>query len=173
MKEPFIKLYDDYFDDVYRYIYSKLGNKWDTDDAVSDTFRKALENYSKLRNPDYPKAWLLTIARNTVMDVYRRKKVREPGGDPEEAAHPQAVEELVLKSEELSCLKRSVLVLAEEDQEIIRLHYFAELKYREIGALLEKSEEAIKTRVFRAIKKLHILVKSCLEGGNPHGRARN
>lgn len=39
----FIHLYDQYYDDVYRYVYVKTGNKWDTEDIVSDIFRKAYE----------------------------------------------------------------------------------------------------------------------------------
>ncbi|MFJ8258224.1 hypothetical protein ACIQ4Z_13225 [Peribacillus asahii] len=43
MDDLFASMYDEYFDDVYRYVYVKTGNKWDTEDIVSDTFRKAEE----------------------------------------------------------------------------------------------------------------------------------
>ncbi len=52
----------------------KLGNKWDTDDIVSDIFRKAFERYASLQEQSSAKAWLITIARNTIIDFYRKKK---------------------------------------------------------------------------------------------------
>jgi hypothetical protein len=36
----FLKFYDQYFDDVYRFVYFKTGSRWDTDDLASDIFRK-------------------------------------------------------------------------------------------------------------------------------------
>ena len=38
MEEGFLNLYDQYFNDVYRYVYVKTGNKWDAEDIVSDIF---------------------------------------------------------------------------------------------------------------------------------------
>ena len=82
MKDGFIILYDKYFDDVYRYIYFKTGNKWEADDLVSETFKKAYEKYKYLKGE--PKPWIMSIARNTVIDFYRRKKNFAPINDNEQ-----------------------------------------------------------------------------------------
>lgn len=39
MGEDFLNIYDQYFNDVYRYVYVKTGNKWDAEDIVSEIFR--------------------------------------------------------------------------------------------------------------------------------------
>ncbi|MEK3937139.1 RNA polymerase sigma factor [Sporosarcina sp. FSL W7-1349] len=80
MHVKFIQLYDAYFDDVYRYVYVKTGNKWDAEDLVSDIFRKAFEKRSSLAKHPNQKAWLFMIARNTIIDFYRKKK-NVPIGD--------------------------------------------------------------------------------------------
>ncbi len=64
----------------------------------------------------------------------------------------------------MECLQKALSSLSEEDQELIQLRYFAELKYKEMTEIAGKSEETIKTRVYRLIKKLGVLVKQCLEG---------
>ena len=68
----FIKFYDQYYDKVYRYVYVKVGNGWDTDDIVSDIFRKAYEKYATVKRNHA--SWLFTIARNTIVDFYWQKK---------------------------------------------------------------------------------------------------
>jgi len=56
----FITFYDQYYKQLYRYVYFKVGNKWDTDDIVSDTFRKAYEKYTTVK--DNHASWLFSIA---------------------------------------------------------------------------------------------------------------
>jgi RNA polymerase sigma-70 factor, ECF subfamily len=169
MKEPFVELYDQCFDDVYRYVYYKVGNKWDTDDLVSDVFRKAYERYATLRESSNAKGWLITIAHNAVVDFYRRKKPSVSIDSVVEIKEPGAFEEQFELDDDLECVKKSLAFLSPEDQEIANLRYFADLKNREIGAVLGKSEEAIKARVFRLLKKMSVLVTKCLEGVNRHG----
>jgi RNA polymerase sigma-70 factor (ECF subfamily) len=154
---------------VYRFVYSKLGNKWDTDDVVSDVFRKAFEHYAALRSDSNPKAWLMTIARNTIYDLYRKRKDTLAGDELEAVAHPDSFMEQMELQDDLNCLKKAMAYLSEEDQELVRLKYFAELKYREVGDAVGKSEQTVKTRVFRLLKKLSLLVKSCLEGASSNG----
>ncbi|WP_274362204.1 RNA polymerase sigma factor [Paenibacillus thermotolerans] len=168
MKNSFLELYDQYFDDVYRYVYYKIGNKWDTDDIVSDVFRKAFEKQSSIRDNSNPKAWLVTIAHNAVVDFYRKRKVTvstEHIGDLEE---PGAFEEQFELDDDLECVQKSLAFLSPEDREVVNLRYFADMKNREIGEVLQKSEEAIKTRVFRLLKKMSVLVTKCLEGVKEH-----
>lgn len=162
-------MYDECFDDVYRYCYSKMGNKWDTDDVVSEIFRKAFEHYSSLKGHSNGKAWLMTIARNTVYDFYRRKKDTLGGDAVEWLVQPDLSAAQLEAKEDLECLNKALAYLPDEDREYIRLKYFAGLKYREIGELAGKSEETVKTRVFRLLKKVGVLVRNCMEGVMPNG----
>ena len=163
MKNDFLTLYDQFFDDVYRYIRFKTGNRWDTDDLVSEVFRKAFEKFSSLR--DNPKAWLMTIARNTIIDFYRKKRdvvVQET--ELERQPDTYSFEEELMKQDELKCLKKGLRNLTPEDLELINLKYFAGLTHKEIGELLGKTMDAVKMKSLRIIRQLGESVKRCLEG---------
>jgi RNA polymerase sigma-70 factor (ECF subfamily) len=162
LKNDFISLYDEAFDDVYRYIYFKTGNKWDTDDLVSEIFRKAYEKYNiSVKNK---RAWLFIIAKNTLTDYYRRKRDIISDEIIEKIAYHYNCDNLIIKSEELGCLKNSLQELDEEEIEIIFLRYFSDMKFKEIGILLGKSESAVKMKASRIINKLRELFNICMEG---------
>ncbi|KNZ69996.1 ECF subfamily RNA polymerase sigma-24 subunit [Thermincola ferriacetica] len=158
----FLSFYDLYFDDVYRYIYFKTGNQWDTDDLVSAVFLKAFEKFPSVTGSH--KAWLFTIARNTVIDHYRKKKDITVGEDMERYTYLYCFEEELEKQDEVNCLKKSLGALTKEELELINLRYFAELKYWEIGQLTGKTENAVKLKFMRVKEKLKALVKVCMEG---------
>lgn len=161
----FIQIYDEYFDDVYRYVYFKIGNKWDADDIVSEIFRKAYEKRSSFKEIENPKAWLLMIARNTVIDFYRKKKNILIGDEMEFYFNPLPFEDPFRESEEMECLKKSLNYLSKEDLEITNLRYFADLKFKEIADILDKTEQSLRVKSSRITKKLGLLVKKCLGEG--------
>ncbi|HEY9060746.1 MAG TPA: RNA polymerase sigma factor [Pseudobacteroides sp.] len=158
MKNNFIKLYDKCFDDIYRYVYFKTGSKWEAEDLVSETFRKAYENFHLLKGE--PKPWLMSIARNTVIDFYRRKKDIMPGSDElDNYAYNYPFDEVFERKEELSYLKESLNSLSKDELEIVNLRYFSDLKYKQIGEMLGKTESAIKMKVTRINQKLIEVIK--------------
>lgn len=156
-------IYDQYFDDVYRYVLLKVGNKWDTDDIVSDIFRKVFEKIHTTREIENVKAWLMIIARHTVIDHYRKRREVTLGDDVERYTYPVLFEDRLEKVDDLVCLKKSIQRLEKEELEIMNLHYFCEMKYKEIGDVLGKTESAIKMKSSRLIKKITIFVRQCLE----------
>lgn len=163
MKDNFIKIYDRYFDGVYRYIYFKTGSKWEADDLVSETFRKAYEKYNLLKGD--PKPWIMSIARNTVIDFYRRKKDVMPGNDEMDSlAYDYSIDEIFEKKEELNYLKESLKSLNKDELEILNLKYFSGLKYKQISKLLGKNEGMVKMKVMRINRKLAEIIKKLMEG---------
>lgn len=169
MKDSFTLLYDQFFDDVYRYILYKVGKKWDADDLVSEVFRKAFEWQSSLRKDSNGKAWLMTIARNTLIDYYRKKRNVIYSDQVEDYMEHDVFTETGDLDEQVECVKKSLAFIPEEDREVINMRYFADMKYRDIGKVLGKTEQAIRTRMFRLTKKMGVLVTKCLEGVREHG----
>lgn len=162
MKNNFLSFYETFFDDVYRYVYFKVGNKWDTDDIVSEIFKKAYENYRTIRTN--PKSWLFSIARNTISDFYRKKKEIPTDDDLEKYYYPDIWEDKFNKEIELDCLKKSIYSLPKDEIEIINLKYFSGMTHKEISEQIKKTEGAVKMKAFRIIQKLKSLVTKCLEG---------
>lgn len=162
MQLDFIGLYDQYFDDVYRYVLFKTGSRWDTDDLVSEVFRKAYENFGSIRGN--AKSWLFTIARNTLIDYYRKKKHIAVGEDLELYTCSYSFEEDVERRDAINCLKKSLKALPKDELEIVNLRFFADMKFSQIGEVCGKSENAVKMKCFRIMGKLKELVKHCVEG---------
>ncbi|HHW57820.1 MAG TPA: RNA polymerase sigma factor [Clostridia bacterium] len=162
MAESFLEFYEKNFDDVYRYVYFKIGNKWDTDDVVSEIFKKAYEKYKTIKSN--PRSWLFSIAKNTITDHYRKNKNVTLEDDLSSFSYPDIFENKFEKEAEIDCLKKSIYSLPKEEIEIINLKYFAGMTHREISQIVEKTEDAVKMKAFRIIQKLKNLVIKCLEG---------
>lgn len=167
----FVDLYDAYFDDIYRYVYVKTSNKWDTEDLVSDVFRKAFEKFSMLEGHPNDKAWLFTIARNTVIDYYRKKKSVLMGVEFEQYLSQLQFEDPFDGTTEKECLQKSLRHLSDEDLEITELRYFADLKFKDMAVILKKEEGSLRVKSNRITKKLGVLVRKCW--GDYDGERKN
>ncbi len=163
MHQQFMAIYDSLFDDIYRYVFVRIGARWDADDLVSEIFRKALEAYSpKIQNPS---AWLFRIARNTVTDFYRKKRELPLGGGVGESRPGEINFELDVETRErVLGLRKCLSKLSQKDLDLISLHYFAGMTYKDIGRLLHRSEGSVKMRVMRAKNRLGVLMKDEMEG---------
>ncbi|RJX38953.1 RNA polymerase sigma factor [Paenibacillus pinisoli] len=164
MNDPFVSVYDEYFDDIYRFVLYKTGNKWDTDDLVSDIFRKAFQHYRNQQvDEGRVKPWLFTIARNTVIDHYRKKKEWVYGHDPEVLGYTRISELMETIDLQHDCLKQSLLALAPDEREMINLKYIAGMKYSEISQVVGKAELWLKTKVQRIRQKMALSINKCME----------
>src|SRR6266568_5586862 len=63
--------YQDNLGLIYRYIYSKVGNREEAEDLTSQTFVKAVRGVDYRRGPQSVQKWLFQIARTTVADYWR------------------------------------------------------------------------------------------------------
>lgn len=162
MDNEFLKAYDLYYDAIYRYIYAKVGSKWDAEDIVGEVFRKAFEHFESIRS--HRKAWLFTIARNSINDFYRRSKFTTVELKDEFYADSPSFEDELLKYDEFDCLKRSLVHLNDEELDLIAMRYFSDLRYEEIARVKGKQSDYLRVKASRTIKKIGIMVKKCLEG---------
>ncbi len=155
----FLELYDQCFDDVYRFVYSRVGNQWDADDLVSEVFTKAHRRWSTVRKD--ARAWLFTIARHTVTDFYRTKKREIPDQEAVERLSANGGDPYA-RTPELDCLQAALEQLDERQRELISLRYFAGLTYGERGGSLNLKEGTVKVRVYRLLGKVKEMVERCL-----------
>lgn len=97
--------------------------------------------------------WLLTIARNETISALRRRKRTDPWleshADAQIDATPGADEQL-WKNDEMTRLKHHLDVLSEALRAVIELHFFEELSFADVAAVLGISEGAAKVRAHRA-----------------------
>lgn len=76
--DSFARLYDAYFERVFRYVYFRVSDDQTAEDLTSQVFLKAWENLPRYKPSGHFLAWLYTIARNQVIDHYRTRKETVP-----------------------------------------------------------------------------------------------
>ncbi len=154
-------LYDHYQPHIYRFVFIKVSRREEAEDLTHQVFLNAwttIRNYTDFGFPF--SSWLYRIARNEVIDYYRRK--RETVGideiDPEQFAVASIAPDLVdhqLKMKQVLGVLRSI---KPDYQDVIIMRYVEELSPKEIAKALDKSEGAVKLMQHRAIRELRKLL---------------
>lgn len=149
----FEQLYLAHVSGVYRYIFSRTGNRQDAEDLTTQTFLNAMQSLPSLRDKSRFKAWLFSIASNKIRDHYR---TIQPTSDLDERLVSSLNDPLqdVMEKEKRTIFTDLVTALTEDERELLRLRFLAELSYAEIGAVVRKSEQAVKKSVYRLLDRL-------------------
>lgn len=164
-QSKFEKCYFDLKDQVYWYIYKKVENNVIAEDIASDVFMKLLSNPNILEERDTNglRAWLLTVARNSVIDHYRSSKVKKSVTvEPEifeifSSDDGEFLEELIT-NERSRTLIDAIEQLSNEEKELIYLRYRDNMPFEEIAQITGKTVGSVKMKVYRSIEKLKDLI---------------
>jgi RNA polymerase sigma-70 factor (ECF subfamily) len=156
--EAFGRLYDQYSDTVYRYIYYRVGSRATAEDLTSETFLRALRRIGTFtwQGRDFG-AWLVTIARNLVADHFKSSRFRleVTTGEMLDANEVErSPEESVLESLSNAALLDAVRRLNPQQQECVTLRFLQGLSVAETARTMGKNEGAIKTLQYRAVRTL-------------------
>ena len=153
--EAFSRIYEAYFDRVYRFIYFRVADNEMAEDLASQVFLKAWENLQRYRPHGPFLAWLYAIARNTVIDSYRtRKQVISLDEAAPIAAQDDKLDDRLQLEFEMQALQRAMQHLTPEQQEVITLRFIADYDTDQIARLMGKSEGAIRALQMRALQAL-------------------
>jgi RNA polymerase sigma-70 factor (ECF subfamily) len=154
--ERFGPLYQKYHEQIFRYIYQRMDDEHLAFDVTSQVFMKALKNLHKYEFRGVPfSSWLYRIAKSELYQAFRDRKARRTVNV--ESMHLfEMVEEF--EEEDSSVNKKKLLqclsLLKDGDLQLIELRYFEKRSYREIGEILEITENNAKVRAFRALERL-------------------
>ncbi|MBL8128581.1 MAG: sigma-70 family RNA polymerase sigma factor [Chloroflexia bacterium] len=122
----FAPLYQAYVTPVYRYCYRRLGSREAAEDATSIIFERVLRALPTFRGASF-RAWLFSIAHNTITDTYRRQGTHarvasaylaEAGDLSDPAPVP---EQLALLADEQRLLATALAFLPGEQRQVIML----------------------------------------------------
>ncbi|MFG2139193.1 ECF subfamily RNA polymerase sigma factor, BldN family [Streptomyces sp. NPDC048650] len=156
--DAFGRLYDQYADTVYRYIYYRVGGRATAEDLTSETFLRALRRIGTFtwQGRDFG-AWLVTIARNLVADHFKSSRFRleVTTGEMLDANEVErSPEDSVLESLSNAALLEAVRKLNPQQQECVTLRFLQGLSVAETARVMGKNEGAIKTLQYRAVRTL-------------------
>jgi RNA polymerase sigma-70 factor (ECF subfamily) len=150
----FGQLYQLYVQSIFRYLYSRIGSLPEAEDATAQTFLAAMEALDRYRDDGHFAAWLFGIARKKAIDNFRSQRRQVPLENAEHIPLQADLLQQVIQAEQNVALAKMVNSLPEEERELIRLRYFAELSFSEIGRLLNRSEDAVKKSLYRLLARL-------------------
>lgn len=149
-------LYRRYVTPVYRYLYKWLDNANDAEDLTSQVFTEVLEGLADYQEQGSFAALLFTVARRKAIATYRHQHPTLPlevtGQVPGSAEDPL---ERVMLGEQMERMAALFAELDEDQRELLRLRFAAGLRYAEIGALLGRSEAAVKMADYRLLRQMH------------------
>lgn len=145
-KNAFAKLYQLVYQDMYKFALYTLKNKQDAEDAVGDTVADAFEAIHKLRSAEAFRGWIFKILSNKC-----KRKLKEYLNKTTELTDD------LLHSGDFTegyGVREAFAKLEHEERLIISMHLFAGYSSREIGSILHKSDNTIRSSKSRALKKL-------------------
>ena len=174
----FEKLVTAYEKNVYSLALRMVGDPEDAADMTQETFIKAYRSLSSFRGDSKFSSWLYRIASNVCLD-FLRSRSRHPqvslsSSDedgrtafelPDMSQNP---EEKLMKKLSMEAVRRGLEQLPEQQRQILVLRELGGLSYAELAQTLGLEEGTVKSRIFRARKRLCALL---LRDGNISGGA--
>lgn len=160
-KTAFAALYDRYMERVYRYVHYRVLNQADAEDITQEVFARAWNVIHKYERTLAPfSAWLITIARNLVMDHFRSKKKLVPLKNAE-ALNAEGKDNPASVSEsnwDKAYIRDAVSKLKGDKRAVILMRFIDGYSYAEIAKILHKKEGAVRVIQYRALKELKRIV---------------
>lgn len=154
-QEALSDIYEAYFVRVYRFVYYRVSHRETAEDITEDTFIKAFSGLKNLEKVQAFEGWLFQIARNLVIDYYRKKKQLVPLDAVENTLEYETnVVEIINLQIEQSILIKLLKELNDEQQTVIKMKFLEELDNSTIAQILNKTEGAIRVIQHRAISRL-------------------
>ena len=153
--EAFGRLYELYFDRIYRYIYYRTMHRETAEDLCSKTFLKALDSLNHFNSDKGSfSSWIYRIASNSVTDYFRSSVRKESPADvweiPSEEDYVVDVHNRIYWEK----LKPGLMGLPADMREIIMLRIWDDLSFAEIARITGKSEASCKMSFGRTLKHL-------------------
>ncbi len=160
--EAFGRLYDYYLPAIYRFILLKVSQREEAEDLTHQVFLKAWQNISGFTEKGFPlSSWLYRIARNLVIDYYRKTK-------PVVSIDEELIlEQLIMRPDitaldskrDVARIMASLQVLKDIERDVVIMRFIEDLSIKEVAMTISKSEGAIKVIQHRALNKIKILLE--------------
>ncbi|MEX1140311.1 MAG: sigma-70 family RNA polymerase sigma factor [Bacteroidota bacterium] len=153
---------------VANILYLTLGSRRDVEDLAQDVFVRVHGSLGRVNVQSTLFSWIYRIAVNIAIDEVRRRRIRKivsldfltaPGGSEFEPKEPGKASDRVLAGEKREKISEALQKLSPSHRAALVLREYEDLSYREIAETLGISEQAVKSRIFRAREELQRLLR--------------
>ena len=153
------KVYEEYFEAINRYLFCLTHNKDLAEELTQETFYKAVTKINTFKEDYEISAWLCGIAKNLYIDRYRKEKrvtkFEEKFIQPNN--FDMIEDEIILKDEKLK-LYDGIQSLDTKAKKVVYLRIVGELSFKEIGFIMNESENWARIVFYRAKNKLKVIL---------------
>lgn len=150
-------LYESTSKPIYSLCYTYLHNKYDSEDALSETYLSVVKNIDKYKGEDGFN-WIYTIAKHVSLNILRRKKkMVEVDFFDEETENALGVKEAEIPprvNDESGIIALSEKVLSEKEFKIVILHAVNDMKFKDIAYIVGGLESTVRWQYNNALKKI-------------------
>jgi RNA polymerase sigma-70 factor (ECF subfamily) len=164
-REAFDLLYARYIGRVYRFVENRLNNRADVEEVTQEVFVNVFASLASFRAEAPFAAWVLGVARHTIAGRFKKKQhpmvpfetnsdgeLDASGESPVHETTPLDYYEL---AERIRLLDEAATHdLSPEQRELFQLHHLEHRPIAEVAAILDKSEDAVKSNLYRVRKLL-------------------
>ncbi len=147
------KIYEDYFETVNKYLFCLTHNNDISEELTQETFYKAVKKINTYKGECKMSVWLCQIAKNLWYDECRKRK-KFNDIDEEKIQAIDTLEENVIANDEKMLLYKKMQLLDEKTREVMYLRISGELSFKEIGIILNKTENWARVTFYRGKNQL-------------------
>ncbi|WP_257141064.1 RNA polymerase sigma factor [Bacillus sp. AFS015802] len=151
------ELYETFFHDVYQYLLYFTNNSSEAEDLTQDTFMRVFKSYHSFKHQSSQKTWIISIAKRTAIDHYRKRKLISllPDvilnlGKSEEGIPEEEME----KNEEWELVQAALSKLKPDYRNVVILRGLREYSVKETAEILDWKPSKVKVDYHRAMKLL-------------------
>ncbi len=167
----YAKLIDCYKDLVYTLAFRMLKNREEAEEVAQDTFIKIFKSLDKFKGDSKLSTWIYRVAYNTCLDNIKKNKKHQNDVAIDEYTFNQLdtidnALDNIIKEEKRILIKKCIAKLPEDSSALLTLFYFEELSLDEISKIVNGEANTVKVKLFRARKKLAVILEQYLQPQN-------
>ena len=154
MQEELEKIYEKYYQTVFKYLICLTKNVDIAEELTQETFYKMIKKINTYKGNSKFSVWLCEIAKNTWYDELRKNKRKLDYKAEENIADERNIEADYIAKEKAEEVYQKIEMFDEETKRVMYLRINSELSFKQIGDILGKSETWARVTVYRA--KQHV-----------------
>jgi RNA polymerase sigma-70 factor (ECF subfamily) len=164
--QEFQTFYQEKVGTIYRYVYSKVGNREEAEDLTSEIFLKAARSLDQEHSPQSMHSWLYLVARTTVAD-YWRAHYRGPTSSLDELLEagwegPVEEEPTAMSSMPAYRVQRLLQALPEHYREVLTCRFLLDLSIKDTASKMGLTVANVKVLQWRALKRAANLAQAVI-----------